>query len=200
MSLSYPYQMRSARLLLWQRCHDNGLFLFHGLPGWLLRNKTIGTQSSATGLIAQEAERRKSMNREDIEIREAIAAGEKALASLEEADRYLSSAGNWGVWDMIGGGLFSTMIKHSKINEATTSMEQAKRNLVSFSRELRDVNISENIGIEIGSFLTFADYFFDGLVADWLVQNKIRDAQIQVQEAAGQVKQILASLERMQYE
>lgn len=140
------------------------------------------------------------MNREDIEIREAIAAGEKALASLEEADRYLSSACNWGVWDMIGGGLFSTMIKHSKINEATTSMEQAKRNLVSFSRELRDVNISENIGIEIGSFLTFADYFFDGLVADWLVQNKIRDAQIQVQEAAGQVKQILASLERMQYE
>lgn len=140
------------------------------------------------------------MNREDIEIREAIAAGEKALASLEEAGRYLSSAGNWGVWDMIGGGLFSTMIKHSKINEATVCMEQAKRDLMSFSRELSDVNISENIGIELGSFLTFADYFFDGLVADWLVQNKIRDAQTQVQEAAGQVKQILASLERMQYE
>ena len=140
------------------------------------------------------------MKRDEIEIREAVTAGEKALASLDEAGRYLSGASSWGLWDMIGGGLFSTMIKHSKIKDASDCMERAKTDLKTFRRELSDVDISDEIGIEVGSFLTFADYFFDGLVADWMVQSKIQDASNQVQEAADQVRRILASLERMKNE
>ena len=140
------------------------------------------------------------MKRDEIEIREAIGAGQKALASLEEADRSLSGASSWGLWDMIGGGLFSTMIKHSKINDAAACIEQAKADLMRFRRELSDVDISDEIGIEVGSFLTFADYFFDGLIADWMVQSKIQAASGQVRDAADQVRRILASLEQMQNE
>lgn len=140
------------------------------------------------------------MNRDEIEIREAVMAGQIALASLEEAGRYLSSARNWGIWDMIGGGFFSTMMKHSKINEAAACMERAREDLRKFKRELSDVSIGENIGIEIGSFLSFADYFFDGLIADWMVQSKIQDASAQVEDACYQVKHILEALERMQNE
>ena len=57
------------------------------------------------------------------EKREAIEAGRRALNSLQTAKENLNSAKNWGLVDMFGGGFFTTMLKHSK-------MDQAKRNMV----------------------------------------------------------------------
>lgn len=73
------------------------------------------------------------------EIDEAIRAGERALDSLREAKNQLNSARNWGIYDMIGGGLISSMIKHSKIDQANEWMDQANRDLRCFAKELRDV-------------------------------------------------------------
>lgn len=60
------------------------------------------------------------------EMKEAMDAGERALSSLRSAQEKLNSAGNWGLFDMFGGGLFSTMIKRSKMDDAQTLMEAAK--------------------------------------------------------------------------
>ena len=98
------------------------------------------------------------------EKREAIDAGRKAISSLETARDNLNSAKNWGLVDMFGGGLFTTMIKHSKIDQAKENMEQAKYDLRNFSRELRDVNMACDLNFDIGDFLTFADYFFRRLL------------------------------------
>ena len=75
------------------------------------------------------------------EKREAIEAGQRALSSLRTAKENLNSAKNWGLVDMFGGGFFSTMLKHSKMDKARQNMEQAKYDLRNFSRELNDVNI-----------------------------------------------------------
>ena len=45
-------------------------------------------------------------------------------------------------------------------------------------------------------FLSFADFFFDGIVADYLVQSKIGEARRQVNEAINQVERILVELRR----
>ena len=50
------------------------------------------------------------------EKREAIEAGQRALSSLRTAEENLNSAKNWGLVDMFGGGFFSTMLKHSKMD------------------------------------------------------------------------------------
>ena len=136
----------------------------------------------------------KVMTNEMREIREAIQAGERALTSLRKAEEKLTSASNWGLWDIFGGGLISGIAKHNKMNEATTYMEEAKRNLTIFQRELRDVNGTYNLSLDIGGFLSFADFFFDGVIADYLVQTKIHDAKIQVQDAIRSVSGILAQL------
>ena len=99
------------------------------------------------------------------EKREAIEAGQRALSSLRTAKENLNSAKNWGLVDMFGGGFFSTMLKHSKMDQARQNMEQAKYDLRNFSRELNDVNMACNLNINTGDFLSFADYFFDGYVA-----------------------------------
>ena len=70
------------------------------------------------------------------EKREAIEAGQRALSSLRTAEENLNSAKNWGLADMFGGGFFSTMLKHSKMDQARQNMEQAKYDLRNFSREL----------------------------------------------------------------
>lgn len=129
------------------------------------------------------------------EKREAIAAGHRALNSLRAAQNDLDSAKNWGLWDMFGGGFFSTMIKRSKMDAAKGNMEQAKYDLQIFSRELRDVSVSYNLEMETGDFLSFADWFFDGFIVDWMVQERIGKARSQVAEAIWQVENILRRLQ-----
>lgn len=129
------------------------------------------------------------------EKREAIAAGHRALNSLRAAQNDLDSAKNWGLWDMFGGGFFSTMIKRSKMDAAKGNMEQAKYDLQIFNRELRDVSVSCNLEMETGDFLSFADWFFDGFIVDWMVQERIGKARSRVAEAIWQVENILRRLQ-----
>ena len=128
------------------------------------------------------------------EIEEAAAAGEKALYSLENAREKLQGAKNWGIFDMLGGGFFTDMVKHSKLSDATAYMEDAKNQLLVFQRELRDVQVPLDLRMDISSFLNFADFFFDGIVADYLVQKKINDAREQVDDAIMRVRAILGEL------
>lgn len=128
------------------------------------------------------------------DMQEAINAGERALYSLRKAQDCLKSAKNWGLWDMFGGGFISSMIKHSKMNDASSYIEDARNDLRVFQRELRDVNTNLEIGLNIGDFLTFADFFFDGIIADYMVQSKINNARNQVDEAIERVESLLVKL------
>lgn len=131
------------------------------------------------------------------EIREAIDAGNEALFCLTRAKESLNSAGNWGLWDMLGGGLLSTFMKHSKMNDANSLIQDARSALKRFQKELIDVDTVTDLHIETGDFISFADFFFDGLIADWLVQSRINDAKRQVNNAIQRVSYIMEQLKRM---
>lgn len=112
------------------------------------------------------------------EKREAIEAGQRALSSLRTAKENLNSAKNWGLVDMFGGGFFSTMFKHSKMDQARQNMEQAKYDLRNFSRELNDVNVACNLNINTGDFLSFADYFLMDLL--WIGWCRIESIMLDI--------------------
>lgn len=137
-----------------------------------------------------------SANREK-EIREAIQAGQEALSLLNQAKESLNSAGNWGLLDLFGGGTISTFMKHSKMNNAERLVQDARYALKRFQRELMDVDNVSEFHIETGDFLSFADYFFDGIIADWLVQSRISDAKRQVDNAIQKVNYMLGQLRRL---
>jgi len=127
------------------------------------------------------------------EVKEAIHAGETALMSLKEARKQLNSASNWGLLDLFGGHSVSGLIKHMKINNANNCMYKAKADLCRFSRELDDID--EYIpNIDVGGFLTFADFFFDGFIADIFVQSKIGGMKRQVNEAISKTESLLSRL------
>lgn len=131
------------------------------------------------------------------EKREAIEAGNKAMNSLRLAQSELEKASGWGIFDMLGGGLLSTAIKHDKMYNAQKYMEEAKYNLQNFSRELSDVNMICNLNLELGDFINFADWFFDGFIADWLVQSRISEARNQVEKAMMLTGDVLRRLENL---
>jgi len=64
-------------------------------------------------------------------------------------------------------------------------------------RELNDVNMVCNLNIDTGDFLSFADYFFDGFVVDWVVQDRINNAKRQVEEAIRRTESVVNQLQRM---
>ena len=128
------------------------------------------------------------------EIQEAIQAGLAAQRALEEMSGDLSGAENWGIWDMVGGGMMATFAKHGCLDDAQDAAYEARRALSRFRTELADVSSDQVPDVELGEFALFADYFFDGLFADLLVQSRIRDAQRQVDDILGRVEQLVARL------
>ena len=128
------------------------------------------------------------------EVQEAIRAGENALQSLYAAKDQLNSAKNWGLFDMIGGGFITTMIKHGKMNEAERAMAAARNSIRNLKKELSDVDQLVDVDLNISDFLSFADYFFDGIIADWMVQSKIKDARFQVDKAIRELNRIKNTL------
>ena len=130
----------------------------------------------------------------DKEIREAIVSGERALASLRTAQGKLSSARNWGIFDMLGGGLIADIIKHSKMNDASVYLEEAKRDLLVFQNELQDVQGTIDLKVDVDGFLTFADFFFDGIIMDYVVQSKIAEARRQIEQAIPLVEKLVNDL------
>ncbi|MDO4547857.1 MAG: hypothetical protein Q4D04_07165 [Clostridia bacterium] len=127
------------------------------------------------------------MQSRETEIRQAIQAADNTLYHLNKAKGYLDSAGNWGILDILGGGFISTLAKHGKMHDAEYELTQARDSIRLFARELRDVNEMDDIDIAVDDFLGFADYFFDGLIADWMMQSRIGKAQSQVDEAIWKV-------------
>ena len=131
------------------------------------------------------------------ECMEAMDAGNRALESLRSAKACLDSARNWGIWDMLGGGFISSMIKRSKMSDAQNLMNRAKQDLRAFTRELDDVHMSGQLDIEINDFLGFADLLWDNFLVDLMMQDRINNTRAQVDDVIYRVEQILS---RLQYE
>ena len=95
---------------------------------------------------------------------------------------------------MLGGGLITSMIKHSRIDDASSCLESARTDLKIFQRELKDISDFSELGIDVGGFLSFADLFLDGIIADWMVQRKIDEAIKQVDSGIMRVESMISRL------
>ena len=128
------------------------------------------------------------------EVQEAIRAGREALDTSESILVSLGSAENWGTWDLIGGGLMTDMIKHSKLDEAQNQVTTLQETLRRFKTELADIEIQADLQVGVDGFMRFADVFFDGLFVDWAVMNKISNSKSQVQDTKAQIERVLNHL------
>lgn len=157
--------------------------------------KSFGTQE-AEGILRTE-EHISYLEGQIKEIQEALRAGQVALETTDSILSSLDSAEGWGTWDLLGGGLLSDMAKHGHLDEAQQRVEYLQVQLRRFKTELTDVTINADMQVNIDGFLCFADYFFDGLFADWAVLDKINQSQTQVQNTKSQIECVVNRLTAM---
>lgn len=127
------------------------------------------------------------------EVDEAIRAGERALDSLREAKAKLNSARNWGIYDILGGGVISSVVKHSKMSSANEWVAHANHDLKRFAKELRDVD-EGGLYVQAGSLASTLDIFFDNVFSDFIVQNRINEARAEIDRMIDRIERTVWDL------
>ncbi len=153
------------------------------------------SQTGEQILILTEQAKAAALNLQ--EITEAIRAGEAVCTQIDDTLNSLESAEGWGTWDLLGGGLVSDLMKHSHIDDAKAKADEIQRRLSQFRTELADVRIQNDIHFETDGFGKFADFFFDGLIADWCMQSRIADSKESILNVRRQVDSVLVKLSGM---
>lgn len=163
-----------------------------------LERKEARIEGASRAGLVRLTERVADVSSDIKEIGEAVAAGDEVVAGLDGVIAAFKSAGNWGIVDLIGGGIIVTAVKHSKIDRAKAGIHEVQSRLGRFRRELADLRTRPDVplSVEIGSFEKFADYLFDGLIFDWIVQSKIRRSLDAAVEMRAKMASIVADLRR----
>ena len=168
----------------------------------VLKEKTEQIKQSGVpeaGRIMQIENEIAFLENQQKEIQEAINAGNQAFYIARKILEDLNSAKNWSTFDLMGGGLIADMAKYDKLNKVQDQIQDLQNALRGFRTELADVTerISGNLYVEIGDFLHFADYFFDGLFTDWMVYDKINDSRNRTMQTSDQIQKLLGQLNEM---
>ncbi|SEI81912.1 hypothetical protein [Demequina mangrovi] len=129
------------------------------------------------------------------EIAEAVDALHATRAALDAALAELDSAGGWSTYDtFFGGGFVTDMIKHSRIDGATEAFREVNRALERLSVELADIGGSTIDGVDISQLLTVFDVVFDNIVSDWMVKERISEAQTRAKGLRRRLSQLADEL------
>ncbi len=112
----------------------------------------------------------------DLQVNQAIDLTNQLIGCLNEAERQLSSARNWSFFDVLGGGLITDLIKHTKLGNAKVSMDRVNYLLQELKRVLGGISMPGDYSMNVSGVLTFADFFFDSGIVDIYVTAKIMNS------------------------
>lgn len=131
-------------------------------------------------------------------LNEALELVVQAQNCLEEALDRLESAGGWGLFDLLGGGLITSLIKHGKLSDAEELVRSAQCKLESARRLLNagEVDFDLDAG-QIGGFAKFFDILGDSFLADLWVQGQIAERREAVEALLAKVKNLRRALENL---
>ena len=135
------------------------------------------------------------------EIQEAVDAADAALKALNNAEIDLRSASGWGIVDLLGGGLLSSLIKQNDMSDAQKHMDEARIAIQKFSEELKDVDQDLDLNLGKDQLVFMTDVLFDNALVDLFVQSSISDAQSKVKQTIKKVetlkKELISMLEEL---
>ena len=128
------------------------------------------------------------------QVNQALILTDQLIAELDQAERQLTSARNWGFLDVLGGGLITDLIKHSKLNNAKSSMDRVNYLLQELRRALGGISMAGDYSMNVGGFETFADFFFDSGIVDVYMTAKIMSSLNEVRNLKNRCYELRARL------
>lgn len=131
------------------------------------------------------------------QIQNALQTVNRLVPLAEDAERHFKSARNWSFLDVLGGGFLTDLVKYHKLNKAGDSMNEINYLMQKLSRELGSLEIPNDYRMQLGGFLTFADFFFDGVFVDAYMTSKIMNSLDEVQKLKERLYILKSKLEQM---
>ena len=128
------------------------------------------------------------------QVNQALNLTNQLIGELEQAERQLSSARNWGFLDVLGGGLITDLIKHSKLNNAKASMDRVQYLLQELKRVLGGISMPGDYSMNVGTFATMSDFFFDSGIVDVYMTAKIMSSLNEVRNLKNRCYELRARL------
>lgn len=130
------------------------------------------------------------------ELKEARSAADISIAKIDCGLSQLESASSWGIFDILGGGLFSSLVKRNKIGEANLSLEEISTSLKALNKELSDVDISLPDAIPDRLSDELFDLVFDNIFTDIRVQGEIKENLVALKELRYAIVEIRDKVDR----
>lgn len=130
------------------------------------------------------------------ELKEARSAADISIAKIDCGLSQLESASSWGIFDILGGGLFSSLVKRNKIGEANLSLEEISTSLKALNKELSDVDISLPDDIPDRLSDELFDLVFDNIFTDIRVQGEIKENLVALKELRYAIVEIRDKVDR----
>ncbi|HHX36671.1 MAG TPA: hypothetical protein GX717_01660 [Clostridiaceae bacterium] len=107
-------------------------------------------------------------------LEEAVTHCQLTIDSVEEALRYLSLNKSWGLYDIVVGNIFSSVLKHSKLQRANEAVRVAQLDLDKMANLLDEINFSSEDYRTVKGIYRRVDIAFDNALMDISVQMNIR--------------------------
>jgi hypothetical protein len=145
------------------------------------------------------AEQRGRLEAENHEIDEALRAATDAVQALWVATERLGSAGSWSTYDTwLGGGTIASMVKHDRLDQAQRAPSYAESRLAVLRGELADLGVGEEVApsLSLDRTTRFVDIWFDNIVTDLAVGDRISRAKETVGSAGVAVNAVAQRLHR----
>lgn len=135
----------------------------------------------------------------NIQISEAVNAGEELIAEIEKIESNLYKAKLWGFVDMFSDkGLLTSVFKHSRLKNAQEGVDELRYHINMFNSELNDVKVNNSISsVTMSTELKLADWLLDGIIFDSVTLARIYKSSNELHELKKQVNEIIDGLRKM---
>lgn len=96
------------------------------------------------------------------------------ITQLDKIISQLKSAKQWSWVDLLGGDLFSSMVKRKKMKKISSDLQQLQPQLNALKHNLQDANIQVDSSFDHSTMRQTFDMFFDNVFTDLKVQGEIK--------------------------
>ncbi|MCR5608407.1 MAG: hypothetical protein K6G26_05030 [Lachnospiraceae bacterium] len=131
-----------------------------------------------------------------LQILQAIIAGERTLESLHSAQMSLNVASVDNVTSS-EGNILKKLVKHLNADDVSIHMNEAKQKMNALSEILGEIEVYQDLDTELKDYMKYTDMLFDVIQDNFMLQTKINEAKIQVRYATRNIGFVIEKLKDM---
>ncbi len=134
------------------------------------------------------------------ELEEAAEEGKICINLLNQIINQLQKVRSWGGPPSNRRGQMQRMVRRDAIDRARNLSYQVRHHLNLFRQELSDVGLQLSGDIDERQFSDFTGFFFNNIITDWIMQQKLTQAMQSINVTRGEVGRLVNHIESQDME